>query len=569
MSVQQTPRRVGSNAGSSSSIEHATTEYWKQHGALKMSYLDDVHMVYNAFQKYLESPDIEERRKISYLIDFVVFCKQVLEEDSSTDAIRPWEELARVRKYISNIVVPYVTKLSTDDLPERVEDDESMGRDSLNSPPQNVQNQVKVSWTGRRHGDLGQRPSFTLPPPSSIDDRVSMASSGNTYSSFTSDANMDYWRSHAALKEAHFANVLAVHSAFQQHLSKPDAGQSEQRQKIEYLMGYVEFCLLVLQETPAHHPARPSADLRRLTKSIHKIITPYMQKLTQSSSISSLSSGSGKMLPSMSDQLSAVKNQTNITMSPTLRDERQQRLEAYWQQHTHLKQTYLAKVVEAHHFFQTYLQRYQGQKSQEHIQDVIHLFEYADYCGQVLEETPMTHGPRDMVELEHVFNYITTIIQPHFEKLQAEVNQHFSPLRDTFLSTEISLPSLAASNASSAPRTDTSSLSSTASESSSVYWRKHAALKEIYGQKVLMVLQSFKKYVQANSQAKSATEARKLARLYEMLEQVEFCCNVFAESDRTHPARDIAELDAVHQCITQVVIPYCQSIDGIDSKAIF
>ncbi|KDO18702.1 hypothetical protein SPRG_15957 [Saprolegnia parasitica CBS 223.65] len=59
-----------------------------------------------------------------------------------------------------------------------------------------------------------------------------------------------------------------------------------------------------------------------------------------------------------------------------------------------------------------------------------------------------------------------------------------------------------------------------------------------------MVLQSFQKYV-------------------------EFCCGIFAETDRTHPPREIAELDAVHQCITQVVIPYCQSVDGGDSKAIF
>ncbi|KDO21115.1 hypothetical protein SPRG_13821 [Saprolegnia parasitica CBS 223.65] len=571
----QTPsRRPGSHASSTSSSDHATTEYWKQHGALKMSYLDDVHAVYAAFQKILGSRDLDERRKIAHLIEYVSFCKQVLEEDAATHAIRTWEELARVRKYISNIVVPYVTKLSTDDLPERVEDDDTMGRDSmdsLGSPPQHETNHVKVMWTGRRHGDLGQRPQFSLPPPSVMDDRSSMTSSENTYASYHTENGMDYWRSHGALKDAHFANVLAVHAAFKQHLSRPGAVQNEQRQKIEYLMGYVEFCLHVLQETPSSHPPRSNADLRRLTKSIHKIITPYMHKLTQSSSLSSVSSASGsKMLPSMSDQLFAVKHQ-NPTMSPNLRDDRQRRLDAYWQQHTQLKQLYLASVGEAYRFFQMYLQQYRGHKSPEHIQDVVHLFEYADYCGQVLEETPATHAPRDIKELEHVYTYITTVIEPHFKKLQTEVNATLSPLRDTFLSTEISLPSLAPSNVSSAaPRTD-SSFSSAASDATSqhVYWRKHAALKEIYGQKVGMVLQSFQKYVQAHSQAKSATEARKLARLYEMLEQVEFCCGIFAETDRTHPPREIAELDAVHQCITQVVIPYCQSVDGGDSKAIF
>ncbi|OQR99696.1 hypothetical protein ACHHYP_04944 [Achlya hypogyna] len=571
-------RRPGSSHASSTGSDHTTTEYWKQHGALKMSYLDDVHAVYKAFQKALSSRDpamLDQQRKVAYLVDFVVFCKTVLEEDSSRDAIRPWEDLARVRKYISNIVVPYVTKLSTEDLPERMEDDDGMGRESigrdsmgsLGSPPQPIEQNpnIKVMWTGRRHGDLGQRPQFHLPPPSLMDDRGSLTSSDNTYASYHSESDMDYWRSHAALKDAHFTNVLAVHSAFKQHLSRPDAAHSEQRQKIEYLMGYVEFCLHVLQESPASHAPRSAADLRRLTKSIHKIITPYMHKLRQSSSLSSVASSTtsqqqGKMLPSMSDQLFAVKNQ-----SPDLRE---RRAEAYWHQHAQLKHMYLPKIVEAHRFFQSYLQRFRSTKSPEHIQDVIHLFEYADYCGQVLEETSATHAPREPSELEHVYTYITTVIEPHFEKLQAEVAT-LSPLRDTFLSTEISLPSLAASNTSSAaPRTD-SSFSSTASEASLVYWRKHAALKEIYGHKVGVALQSFQKYVQANSQAKSATEARKLARLYEMLEQVEFCCGIFAETDRTHPPREIAELDAVHQCITQVVIPYCQSIDGADSKAIF
>ncbi|KAF0683599.1 Aste57867_24365 [Aphanomyces stellatus] len=580
---------------SSTQTEGGLAEYWKQHNALRVSYLEPVLLVYDAFQKYLAQDSIDEavldeKRQLAYYLEFVHFCKLVLEEQSGVSPARPWEDLARVRKYIQNIITPYVAKLPPPEVPEAAA--------ASSSPPK-----VQVAWRGRRHNASGGRPVIERPSVSSLHP----SSPSESHSSMQSDDDMDYWRQHAMLKETQLANCMAVYNAFQQYLARPpDASNAEQRQKLQYLLGYVEFCCHVLSETSQTHAPRPYADYKRVVKSINKIITPYMHKIqSENAATKTLPSVNDLFQRSNSSSVAAAAPPTPIHVPPV---QSPSPAAAYWQQLGQLKHTYFDVVVDARQFFQLYLNHYSTQRPQvgtdrvlacvgpvivstmafEHLQEIVYLYDYADFCVQVLQETSHSHPARSMQELQHVYNYIATIIVPHFDKLKAEVPEMVRS--DTFLSNtntqlrtesvvsasstalqhtdsflvafDVDRLSMLSSSVHRSAATDTSMSTSSSSAEAKNYWRKHAALKEIYHDKVYTVLTSFQKYAAENSHAKSAAEARKLARLYEMLEYVEFCAGVLAESDKTHPPRDQGDLDVVHQYIIQIVNPYCQRLEA-------
>ncbi|RHY93548.1 hypothetical protein DYB35_013399, partial [Aphanomyces astaci] len=189
----------------------------------------------------------ERQQQLEYYMEFVAFCKLVLEESAaSQDAIRPWEDLARVRKYI---------------------------------------------------------------------------------------------QSHTALKAAHFETCAAVYHAFQLFLtSQPVDLASPQRQKLLYLLGFIEFCCQVLSESSATHSARAMSDLKRVVKSINKIVTPYRHKIASEQPLSknppqclnnhkdqyhhnpnhhlplSVSTAHpAKVLPSVQDLLNGTTSNTNLS----------------------------------------------------------------------------------------------------------------------------------------------------------------------------------------------------------------------------------------------------------------
>ncbi|RHZ29052.1 hypothetical protein DYB37_000347 [Aphanomyces astaci] len=253
----------------------------------------------------------ERQQQLEYYMEFVAFCKLVLEESAaSQDAIRPWEDLARVRKYI---------------------------------------------------------------------------------------------QSHTALKAAHFETCAAVYHAFQLFLtSQPVDLASPQRQKLLYLLGFIEFCCQVLSESSATHSARAMSDLKRVVKSINKIVTPYRHKIASEQPpsknppqclnnhkdqyhhnpnhhlpLSVSTAHPAKVLPSVQDLLNGTTSNTNL--SRTSIDSTQQ---------------YTSSAV------------VDGNGGP-----------YPHGGGADAADEYWHH------ELHHVYTYITTLVLPHFASLQADTVQ--------------------------------------------------------------------------------------------------------------------------------------------------
>ncbi|ETV70572.1 hypothetical protein, variant 1 [Aphanomyces astaci] len=598
----------------------------------------------------------ERQQQLEYYMEFVAFCKLVLDESAaSQDAIRPWEDLARVRKYIQLVVTPYMAKMAP---PSAATSTATQGTNRHELDNSNVH----VAWTGRRHNSSrGGRPaidrsvggvpasymnhhhassSSVTSPLGGRSSQVSMESDDvDTQSSAGGGNATEYWRQHTALKAAHFETCAAVYHAFQHFLtSQPVDLASPQRQKLLYLLGFIEFCCQVLSESSATHSARAMSDLKRVVKSINKIVTPYRHKIASEQPpsknppqclnnhkdqyhhnpnhnlpLSVSTAHPAKILPSVQDLLNGTTSNTNL--SRTSIDSTQQytssavvdrnggphphgggadAADEYWHHVSQLKSTYLSQVVAAHTFFDAYLHQDAAHHSQEHLQDVEHLCDYAAYCRQVLTEVQPSPS-RTLQELHHVHTYITTLVLPHFASLQADtVQQQQQPPgqpktseeavalethhRQTNQHTDLFLQSIDHQQQHPPCRPDNKdtvgSRASTFESSTfygvgatSTYWRKHAALKELYSDKVILVQTAFRKYASEFAHAKSAAEARKLTRLYEMLESVEFCAKVFDEQAVCDPARDLDSLETIHRCIIQIVSPYCQQVEAEAARA--
>ncbi|RHY85415.1 hypothetical protein DYB35_013855, partial [Aphanomyces astaci] len=85
---------------------------------------------------------------------------------------------------------------------------------------------------------------------------------------------------HAMLKAKYLTDVSTVHSAFKKYVDhmKQDH-ESDQKQKLSYLLAYVQLCANVLDEDASTHPARTLDELEKVNKYVVRIVLPYLKKL--------------------------------------------------------------------------------------------------------------------------------------------------------------------------------------------------------------------------------------------------------------------------------------------------
>ncbi|ETW00012.1 hypothetical protein, variant 1 [Aphanomyces invadans] len=590
--------------------------------------------MYNAFRARISQDSsvddaiAAEKRQVEFDMESVTFCKVVLDESASTQSTpRTWDDLARVRKYIQMVVVPYMAKMAP-----------PVVAPSDPAPASDIQTNVHVAWAGRRHNSSrGGRPAIDRSVggvPASYMNHASAAPSAASSPVATSsqvsiqsedveassggenNANaVEYWRQHAALKAAHYETCKVVYHAFQHFLVTSSADQdASQRQKLTYLLGFVEFCCHVLSESSATHPARPISDLKRVVKSVNKIMLPYRHKIGMAEkaahatahgslqvdggaiheaptimmaaatkspmSIASTSSTASRttVLPSVQNllQRSSTRDNAPGTTYAQLDRRTDPAADQYWHHKSQLEATYLRQVMAAQTFFDAYRHKFATQRSQEHLQDVVHLCDYADYCRQVLSEDRQAASQRSLQELHVVHSYITALVLPHLASLQALVDRDNStapaipPTDDCHRMSRLHQHTDSFLQAMDQPKPAVDKEGSRGSsgavvgmsDPASTYWRKHAALRELYRDNVMLVQAAFQKYAAEFAHAKSAAEARKLTRLYDMLEHVEFSAKVFNELPGKDAPRDLDTLDIVHRCIMQIVSPYCQHVEA-------
>ncbi|RHY26179.1 hypothetical protein DYB32_007835 [Aphanomyces invadans] len=436
--------------------------------------------MYNAFRARISQDSsvddaiAAEKRQVEFDMESVTFCKVVLDESASTQSTpRTWDDLARVRKYIQMVVVPYMAKMAP-----------PVVAPSDPAPASDIQTNVHVAWAGRRHNSSrGGRPAIDRSVggvPASYMNHASAAPSAASSPVATSsqvsiqsedveassggenNANaVEYWRQHAALKAAHYETCKVVYHAFQHFLVTSSADQdASQRQKLTYLLGFVEFCCHVLSESSATHPARPISDLKRVVKSVNKIMLPYRHKIGMAEkaahatahgslqvdggaiheaptmmmaaatkspmSIASTSSTASRttVLPSVQNllQRSSTRDNAPGTTYAQLDRRSDPAADQYWHHKSQLEATYLRQVMAAQTFFDAYRHKFATQRSQ-HLQDVVHLCDYADYCRQVLSEDRQAASQRSLQELHVVHSYITALVLPHLASLQALVDR--------------------------------------------------------------------------------------------------------------------------------------------------
>ncbi|RHZ11833.1 hypothetical protein DYB37_010568 [Aphanomyces astaci] len=82
------------------------------------------------------------------------------------------------------------------------------------------------------------------------------------------------------LKAKYLTDVSTVHSAFKKYVDhmKQDH-ESDQKQKLSYLLAYVQLCANVLDEDASTHPARTLDELEKVNKYVVRIVLPYLKKL--------------------------------------------------------------------------------------------------------------------------------------------------------------------------------------------------------------------------------------------------------------------------------------------------
>ncbi|RHY26815.1 hypothetical protein DYB32_007259 [Aphanomyces invadans] len=90
----------------------------------------------------------------------------------------------------------------------------------------------------------------------------------------------EYWRQHGMLKAKYLNDVSTVHSAFKKYVDhmKQDS-ESDQKQKLSFLLGYVQLCATVLDEDASTHPPRTLEELEKVNKYVVRIVLPYLKKL--------------------------------------------------------------------------------------------------------------------------------------------------------------------------------------------------------------------------------------------------------------------------------------------------
>ncbi|KAF0710802.1 hypothetical protein AaE_012372, partial [Aphanomyces astaci] len=245
-----------------------TAEYWKQHGALKASYLDEVNAVYNDFRARImdssSDESAERQQQLEYYMEFVAFCKLVLEESAaSQDAIRPWEDLARVRKYIQSVVTPYMAKMAP---PSAATSTATQGTNRHELDNSNVH----VAWTGRRHNSSrGGRPAIDRSvggvPASSMNHHH--ASSSSVTSPLGGTSSQVSMESDDVDTQSSAGGGNATEYWRQEHL-----------QDVEHLRDYAAYCRQVLTEVQPS-PRRTLQELHHVYTYITTLVLPHFASL--------------------------------------------------------------------------------------------------------------------------------------------------------------------------------------------------------------------------------------------------------------------------------------------------
>ncbi|CAK4073471.1 unnamed protein product [Aphanomyces euteiches] len=233
------------------------------------------------------------------------------------------------------------------------------------------------------------QPVDSVEVASAIDIYTSFSSSGNTSSATTREAGSEvgsvddvvaaYWLEHARLKALHYNDVVAVQTAFEK-FKRTQTVDNTQLAKIDYMLSHTASCLSFFDEAPATHGIRPQSQVDQVVSAIEHLIVPYMESLTSAS---------------------ASTDQAH---------------QAYWQKHTWLRQTYLADVQTTLEGFEVYVQSMNDPSKLAYKALIQAILEYVQWTFQLLQETPETHRPRPMAELQTAHDYVITYVQPYIAK---------------------------------------------------------------------------------------------------------------------------------------------------------
>ncbi|KAG9403981.1 hypothetical protein AC1031_005519 [Aphanomyces cochlioides] len=413
-------------------------------GELSAAHTADVDFVLRSFQKTLRQwhKSEAERAKLETLLGYVEYCAEVLAEiRETTSQRRTRQELARFDKYLQKIVLPYVAKhqattgtSKSDEAPTtpQIAPKTAPTTELKNVPQTTPQTGPQTTpQTGPQtepqtapptapattpattpkttpktelQAPPSSPPPLSLPPPvvvqpiqpvdsvevaSAMDTQTSNSSSSNTSSATTREAGSEvgsvddvvvaYWLEHARLKALHYNDVVAVQTAFEK-FKRTQTVDSTQLAKIDYMLSHTASCMSFFDEAPATHGIRPQSQVDQVVNAIEHLIMPYMESLTSAS---------------------ASTDQAH---------------QAYWQKHTWLRQTYLADVQTTLEGFEVYVKSMNDPSKLAYKALIQAILEYVQWTFQLLQETPETHRPRPMAELQTAHDYVITYVQPYIAK---------------------------------------------------------------------------------------------------------------------------------------------------------
>ncbi|KAF0689288.1 Aste57867_19267 [Aphanomyces stellatus] len=349
----------------------------RRHGA-------DTRFVQASFQKTLRqwTKSAVERAKLETLLAYVDFCAAVLSDTPPSSVVRSAKDVARVEKYIDKIVRPYVAK-------HRREHSafQPLGETATSSPAAHRDDDDK-SAPIVLDGSPPTRATSMGSVDSSVVDRMlllsmstaaggTVAAGSDVGSSIDAIGHVDdgdrasaYWHEHARLRATHVADVRRVHAIFDK-FKRTQAAHAAPHvlAKANFMLSHVAACIAVLDD---RDHVRPWAELDQVVHTIDHLIEPY--------------------LASVSDG------------------------DEYWREHAMLHRKYADDVATTHHAFTEYVAAMQTPAKASFRAQIQHILTFVTWTDDVLAETPSTHAPRPVADLELVYQYIEQYVLPYVAK---------------------------------------------------------------------------------------------------------------------------------------------------------
>ncbi|ETW03001.1 hypothetical protein H310_05437 [Aphanomyces invadans] len=373
-----------------------------------------------------------------------------------------------------------------------------------------------------------------------------------------------YWQRHAYLKDAHSQAAHFVRHSFQKALRRWTKSQRE-RQKLESLLQYVDYCTDVLDESreAAGTASRSCQDLDRVEKYVAKIIAPYVSKHVRehidfvpplvspdpnpmlARSTSSISVHSDDMPSIIDSDISSsagipIYNALSMPhpivldgdheveflssglatsapiqlLSNGVRTEQRapplaaaivDSVETYWNEHDRLRAAHYSSLQAVQQKFEQFSQQTPHLTAWQGVK-VEYMLRHIKNCVDFLDEAKETHPVRPRHEVDLVLASMNQLILPYLD----------APTPESEFAVE------------------------------------HAALKEAYLHDLEATNEAFKLYIQSNNAW--------AAQIRAIQPHVQWACQVLTDSHATS-TYTLTDLQAVHDCVGRYVVPYKIKID--------